>query len=714
MSGTPITCPRCQKELEVPKLVPSRFTPRKGVNVPQPPKPTPVRRPRDVIFEPPDLQNTDEGKEQKPAASRNVVSETPASAPSVAPKRSRIALIKIEDKSLDLFGHPLLHPAASVNSALDEFEPKSVVMLKSESQFSGTKRHVEDLLSQNKVQAVGMPSGDTGYIISPQWLDRLINKSSKESACEPLPEQSTDVSQIAPVFAEDSTAKESVAPDDQLFPVAPANDGEDIFGRRLGYGAAHMNTFLSEMFPRTVQTLTELSGYENTPNHILQLRREKKIEPVFMQDGKVGWIINPDWLKAMRQNEGKFRNDQKGSRPALPPDLSVELPAPPKTDDIENRNQSAVPSIVEKKLIGSAPAVRWRRPVHRSGVIVKESDGTEGSSPDAGLRQADRIGKSEPESKWTGGELTPRETIGSDKSSGQSNQRTQAFTPIPEAGESTSQKNTFDRAGSASSRPVPPKLPPGSGNNTGRSNRHSIEGLSKSQELVFGFIESRFAQFGESPTLREIQAAASLSHFETINEIDALVRKGVIEFDRGKPRGIRIIPEAERLPAADSIAHDDHFMPSSDTEGRSATMVAFETNADSTRDANGSPVSLLADDVPRNPNTTELLPAWVDWVFNSEMLNSRYQAAGRRVPPREQVRGLLTLLAKNGFFASRDTICSSLALMPIRFDGFIAVVMRILNVDNVPILFKTEAGDGVRLNISLLHHQFGIPKMGSP
>jgi hypothetical protein len=143
-------------------------------------------------------------------------------------------------------------------------------------------------------------------------------------------------------------------------------------------------------------------------------------------------------------------------------------------------------------------------------------------------------------------------------------------------------------------------------------------------------------------------------------------------------------------------------------------MVPLETKAGSTRDANGSPVSLLADDVPRNPNTAELLPAWVDWVFNSEMLNSRYQAAGRRVPPRDQVCGLLTLLAKDGFFASRDTICSSLALMPIRFDGFIAVVMRILNVDNVPILIKTEAGDGVRLNISLLHHQFGIPKMGSP
>ena len=469
-----------------------------------------------------------------------------------------------------------------------------------------------------------------------------------------------------------------------------------------------MNTFLSETTPRTVQMLTELSGYENTPNHILQLRKEKKIESVFMPDGKVGWIINPDWLKAVRQNENKSSSDRKAARSASPTQLGVESSTPSMKDDSQVRNQSSAPATEEKKLIGTAPAVRWRRPVHRSGVIVKETEGKEVSSPDADQRKTDRIGKSEPESKWAGGELTPREVTGSDNSSGQPNQRSQTFVPIPEVGESTSQKNTFDRANIASGRSIRSELPPVSGINTGRSSRHSIEGLSKSQERVFDFIESRLAQVGESPTVREVQASAGLNYFETINEIDALVRKGVIEFDRGKPRGLTIIPESERVKLQN--VGQSSGTPASQTPMGTEVLGVDQNQATSINaDNNVGGTELSPQSQNRERSSGQAFP-WIDALLESETLSRQYAMAGRRAPSREQLQGLLQLLASHGFVVHRETVCQNLGLPTIRYPGFLSMMMRLVNVDNVPILTRDESGDMIRINVDLLCRQFGLTR----
>lgn len=71
--------------------------------------------------------------------------------------------------------------------------------------------------------------------------------------------------------------------------------------------------------------------------------------------------------------------------------------------------------------------------------------------------------------------------------------------------------------------------------------------LTSSQKRVFDVVESSYALKGISPTIQELQTATSLNRFETFNEVDALVRKGLFEFDRSEARGIRIIPEAERV-----------------------------------------------------------------------------------------------------------------------------------------------------------------------
>ena len=230
--------------------------------------------------------------------------------------------------------------------------------------------------------------------------------------------------------------------------------------------------------------------------------------------------------------------------------------------------------------------------------------------------------------------------------------------------------------------------------------------LTSSQKKVFDAVERSFALKGISPSIQELQTATSLTRFDTINEVDALVRKGLFEFDRSSVRGIRIIPEADRVLVNGSIvsvtAHPaelERVVPQEPTAGQ-------ETKVDEKTDTSGGTGVVLS----QKESSAVAIPKWVDWLFDSELLNQRFEAAGRRVPPREQVRAFLSLLVREGAFASRETVCSSLVLPPIRYEGFIAVVMRIMNVDNVPILTKTEGGDGVRLNISLLHHQFEIPK----
>ena len=233
--------------------------------------------------------------------------------------------------------------------------------------------------------------------------------------------------------------------------------------------------------------------------------------------------------------------------------------------------------------------------------------------------------------------------------------------------------------------------------------------LTSGQKKVFDSVERYYALNGISPTIPELQAAASLNRFDTLNDVDALVRKGLFEFDRSTARGIRIIPEADRLPINDPI--EPVMRPvQPDTAVSRASTRERESEVNKKTAASDGAGGVPTDKESKSASSVVATPEWVDWLFNSELLNQRYHSAGRRVPPKEQVRDFLSLLVREGSFASRETVCSSLALLPIRYEGFIAVVMRIMNIDNVPILTKTEAGDGVRLNVSLLHHQFGIPK----
>lgn len=101
---------------------------------------------------------------------------------------------------------------------------------------------------------------------------------------------------------------------------------------------------------------------------------------------------------------------------------------------------------------------------------------------------------------------------------------------------------------------------------------------------------------------------------------------------------------------------------------------------------------------------------WLVQLFRSQVMDRQYESAGRRVPPREQIEKLLSLIASQGFVIHRETLCQAMELPVIRYAGFLSIAMRLLNVDNVPVLTRDDAGDMVRLNVDLLCRQFGISK----
>ncbi len=598
LQGTEVKCPRCQEALLVPGEA--------GIQVLDEVPDVPVER---MTLEVPVLGGLGSGVLENSTGSAEL---TDAASESVQePIRgigeSSFRQLPITSRDRDMFGYLLTDPAASLNCMLEEKTPKSIRILKMESQYSATQRHIEKLLNEGKVRSIQMDTSEVGYIINPDWLTQLRR----------IPPVASAINAPTISVSEEFPQKIGVIrpPADQ-----PGAHERDIFGRIPGHGAAHMNTFLSETVPNTVRTLMESSGYQNTASHIQQLRKEGKIKQIPLQDGQVGWIIHPDWLKAVRDN----RPLSEGA--VVYADGSKTAAVPPGSEEVDEGTSKQSQSF---RPIGLGQSMRKQYPQQRSRSLFKEQpvSASEVKSDTAGALPA----------SMTRCELT------------------------------------------------------------------------SGQKKVFESVERHYASKGISPTIPELQAATSLNRFDTLNDVDALVRKGLFEFDRSAARGIRIIPEADRLPIADPI--EPVMRPvQPDTDVSRASTPERESEVDKITTASDGTGGVLTHKESKSASSVVATPEWIDWLFNSELLNQRCHTAGRRVPPQEQVRAFLSLLVKEGSFASRESVCSSLALLPIRYEGFIAVVMRIVNIDNVPILTKTEAGDGVRLNVSLLHHQFGIPK----
>ena len=749
-----IECPACHKELIVRKdVVPAS----KSSAVQRQKARTPAMPPGSPIF-------ASESSDEPGDRTELVIPTQPPESEAVQPlhkavaavQRSRIQLLKLVDTIRDLFGYTFDHPAAAVNSAIEEFVPKSVVTLESESRFPGTQQHLDELLSKGKICAVKISNSEVGYVIDPAWLDRLVAQSKS----------TTGITEGSVSFATDRSPTDVADTDlSPTFPPKPFVDSEkgvDIFGRRHGHGAAYMNTFLSESTPQTVRSLTELSGFNNTPSLVLQLKREGKIEAVFLPDGQIGWVISSTWLKSIEQPTTL---------------LSVEEPTeqttpfePTETKPVQEQRQSTpaapdnVPpwSGVEPRGTDSAALGTWRRPVRRSGRRssssgpidnpppidnpVEEPTNIEPAGPtlpqipdrvesDAGLdqrqknapgtskgfrRPAFRAGGFHPSPQADEGSADSDTAIAPDESSGKADDLSKGSVieaspqepPFPNHsqnrwGRPRKEKRVADTDVAGPTHENTPLVSFSLVNETADEDRSWIQRLSPAQRLVFDFIETQIRASSEPPTIREIQAVAKLSYFETLNHVDALVANGIIEFDRSSSRGIRVIPESERFllppsPQPDQLtqtyAEPSTIMPQQAhvAEQRPAISTAFSNTG--------------AESLPVSSSALRSAPEWVEQLLASELLTGQYNLAGRRAPGRDQLKLFLMLVAEHGYVVQRETVCHALSLPVIRYSGFVSMIMRLLNLDNVPIVTRDESGDTIRTNFELLCRQFGIAR----
>lgn len=238
--------------------------------------------------------------------------------------------------------------------------------------------------------------------------------------------------------------------------------------------------------------------------------------------------------------------------------------------------------------------------------------------------------------------------------------------------------------------------------------------LTSSQKRVFDVVESSYALKGISPTIQELQTATSLNRFETFNEVDALVRKGLFEFDRSEARGIRIIPEAERVVPPSVVEASIVFSPllAASLQDIPQSVANLAPAFASQNPAKVSDVVVASDDdsAATQVAPVQAIPIWLEPFLTSALLDRQFEFAGRRVPPREQIKALVLSMANRGFTIHRETLCQTLGLPAIRYPGFLSIVMRLFNVDNVPILTRDDDGEMVRLNVDLLCRQFQITR----
>jgi hypothetical protein len=117
------------------------------------------------------------------------------------------------------------------------------------------------------------------------------------------------------------------------------------------------------------------------------------------------------------------------------------------------------------------------------------------------------------------------------------------------------------------------------------------------------------------------------------------------------------------------------------------------------------PSLLLFDDVAKPGDTVAALLA-------SEVFGQQMEVFGGRLK-REQVEQTLHVLVERNGVQMKATLTQRLAIAPIRVDGLLASLQRILNVDGYPVL-TIDSSQTVRLNLTLLKEQFELNEAAQP
>lgn len=631
----------------------------------------------------------------------------------------------------DRFGRIPEWDAGRTKIILSDAIPKTVQTLIEESGDPNTESHIAQLLKQGKVQAWAIDGGGVGYTLSSEWLKSLGSISSS-------------------IDSPAAAASSAVDPPEQIVPIPASQQSKgtsdrDIFGRIPGFGAAHMNTFLSATIPKTARTLMDLSGYQNTTNHLKQLRLEGKVIQVPLSCGQVGWIIDSEWLKSVRDN-ARPTDTKTATKSELtsPPARRIEAEAfPPNPDSASevdlfgclrsepNARVNLVLSETVRKSLkmliqesNNEDALRHIRQLLNEGKVRAVAMPTGGVGYLINSDWLNSVRTSVPSGSAREEIATPFESITSFSDLAKRDVETKVNTTYseqqkeigPVKSAQPTRKQTSLPLSKSSSREQSARIPQAKSENAefapasiGQSE------LTSNQKKVFEAVGRSYASTGTSPTIPELQLATSLNRFDTIKEVDALVRKGLFEFDRSSARGIRIIPEAERITYSDHLNSFMEFaqprmaMPA-DAMVPVADLAPLLSSKTPERVADADVIS--GDQSPAmHAESVQVVPVWLDEFLTSELLDRQFQMAGRRVPPREKLKDFVLLLANQGYAIHRETLCHALELPVIRYAGFLSVVMRLLNVDNVPILTRDDDGEMVRLNVDLLCRQFRISKL---
>lgn len=101
-------------------------------------------------------------------------------------------------------------------------------------------------------------------------------------------------------------------------------------------------------------------------------------------------------------------------------------------------------------------------------------------------------------------------------------------------------------------------------------------------------------------------------------------------------------------------------------------------------------------------------PAWIELLLASDIWKLQKGASARAQLPDERVRAVLTAVARRGGVSSFAALAADSGMPASRLPGFLAHLVRVLNVDSYAVLDVDATAGEVRLSLPMLAQQFEI------
>lgn len=223
---------------------------------------------------------------------------------------------------------------------------------------------------------------------------------------------------------------------------------------------------------------------------------------------------------------------------------------------------------------------------------------------------------------------------------------------------------------------------------------------------LFRTLQQWIDEHDVSPTLSQLRQLLDVDLDELLQQLQQLVQEGFVEHDRSQARGLRILDADERAAMAFALTAplDPFAAPASPPAGGSSAAPAASPSTQSEPTVSGASPVPIQKPAPvartRHALTVQLLA--------SEMLQQQLQRNQVRDAHREQLAILLDVLFHNGGRGDRAGICRDVQIPELRYNGFIAMMQRILNVESTSVLEQRDSGRFLQLHLPLLKRLFQL------